>query len=614
MKLKKYLQLNMILLATAIVLLAAGLIWQIVSSSNLATEGIDTADNGDAAAADNGETDADAGTGFAPLLSGQVAEDGLDSEAAAEQQRQQALEKANLEFILQQIEAQPTIEQNILAEMAGFSYTAEEPLILLNPYGISPLSALIAFKTDIPLKISLQISGKDEHSGLSFEFDFFNNEHYLPIYGLYAQHANTINLSGHDSEGNLIIEQTYTIQTDPLTAPYNTYIIQAETYDQNAYQEGFNFTTQYIKSAYDANGEFRWYLPRHFLLGSTYELANGHMLLGVGATHQGDTIFVEMNYLGKIFAAYYAPYGSHHHLEMLPNGNFLVAGSSGYTVEDIVYEMDPQTGQIANIIDYKQILQRTRLLPNLSYQQNRDWLHLNALSYQEQSNSLIISSNMQSAVIKHDYDDLSIDWILGDPVGWSNMYQQYLLEPIGENFEYSYGQHLPLVLDDLDNNPDTVDILLFDNGRGRYSFDSELMYAIEQGQIMPPESYSRMVHYRIDEANMTVEQIWQYGKEAGVDLYSIWGGSSYYLDNGNRLGLFSVSTEGETIYYPHALEVDEAGNIIWEAMFFTDGPHGNFGENRLQRMNIYNQSANDLGIGRPLNDMITDNIWQKYGF
>ena len=77
-----------------------------------------------------------------------------------------------------------------------------------------------------------------------------------------------------------------------------------------------------------------------------------------------------------------------------------------------------------------------------------------------------------------------------------------------------------------------IDILVFDNGAYR-SFDLATAHS-------PLESYSMVVHYRIDEASMTVEQVWEYGKERGADTFSSTLGSAYLLSNGDVLGTWGA--------------------------------------------------------------------------
>jgi arylsulfate sulfotransferase len=88
----------------------------------------------------------------------------------------------------------------------------------------------------------------------------------------------------------------------------------------------------------------------------------------------------------------------------------------------------------------------------------------------ESDNSLIVSSPIQSAVVKFNTATKEIDWILSPPEGWDgefSKYQLYLLTPIGANFEWQWGQHSAKIIPDTDGDPNTIDILLFDNGQAR---------------------------------------------------------------------------------------------------------------------------------------------------
>ncbi len=72
-------------------------------------------------------------------------------------------------------------------------------------------------------------------------------------------------------------------------------------------------------------------------------------------------------------------------------------------------------------------------------------------------------------------------------------------------------------------HPTSMDILLFDNGDARSTS--------EANALPKDECYSRVVQYRINERNKTVEQIFSYGKEEWLALFSaIHSGSSYMSD------------------------------------------------------------------------------------
>ncbi len=137
------------------------------------------------------------------------------------------------------------------------------------------------------------------------------------------------------------------------------------------------------------------------------------------------------------------------------------------------------------------------------------------------NNSIIISSAIQSQVVCIDADTSEIRWILGPHEnydGSSEFMTEYLLNPIGDGFEWQWCQHQPTILPDADNNPDTVDIILFDNGQNKS--------ATVDGATPADENYSRGVIYRVNESEMTVEQIWQYGKSRGNICYSTFLGDA----------------------------------------------------------------------------------------
>ena len=69
--------------------------------------------------------------------------------------------------------------------------TIDNPKIIVNPYNISPLTALIMFETKDLTAPTVKIVGKDENT--TFEKTFTpNKKHILPIYGLYPDKNNEI--------------------------------------------------------------------------------------------------------------------------------------------------------------------------------------------------------------------------------------------------------------------------------------------------------------------------------------------------------------------------------------------------------------------------------------
>ena len=224
----------------------------------------------------------------------------------------------------------------------------------------------------------------------------------------------------------------------------------------------------------------------------------------------------EMDLLGKIYKEISLEGGYHHDYFLMPNGNLLVASdnfSSGYgTVEDVVVEVDINTGDIVKTFDLKDILNMEDGKSEnwTSY----DWFHNNSVWYDENTNSITLSGRHQDAVINIDYDTGNLNWIIGDPTNWSEEYQKYFFTPIGDDFEWQWSQHAAMI------TPEGY-VFLLDNGNNKSKIKEEYVPATE--------SYTRGVMYKIDTDNMTIEQVWEYGKERGSEFYSPYISDVDYL-------------------------------------------------------------------------------------
>ena len=484
---------------------------------------------------------------------------------------------------VKKLEAQKSVDKTLQAELESGIYTFESPLTVLDPYGESPLTALILFETEEPSRIEITIPGKDEDTGAVHIFEEASIRHAIPVYGLYPDTLNEVTLRQLSETGETIAENVVEIQTEPLPEWLADYIILTESYG-GSYEAGLNYMYQPLLFAFDKAGIPRWFLSDVNSQLGVKSYADGHWLVPYGSYHEGDAVVFEIDLLGKIYRVFYTPYGVHHDITTMPNGNLLITGSHGDTVEDLIVEIDAESGEVVNTLDLRTVLQRTR---NGAWQ---DWCHNNSITWDESDGTIIISSNHQSTVAKLTWPEGKIKWLLSDPVEYLPRLQQYLLTPVGADFEYSYRHHHATILPDYDNDPDTIDILLFDNGANtRFDIDEELQRAIRANEIIEPENYSRLVHYRINEKDMTVEQVWQYGKERGEELYSFSRGSAQLLSNDNILGLFSIENDPVVTVAPSCItvEVDNKGNLIWDAELISKGERGYFYGYRVFRYPIY---------------------------
>jgi len=242
----------------------------------------------------------------------------------------------------------------------------------------------------------------------------------------------------------------------------------------------------------------------------------------------------------------------------------------------------------------------------------RDWFHLNTILWD--NGNVILSGRHISAVAKIDWPSGEIQWILASPYGWPKEYQKYLLTPLENQaeFEWPYWQHAPIFLPDQDNNPDTTDILLFDNGTVRFG-EADVLEKLRTDNFSAIERYSRLVQYRINELAGTIEQIWQYGKERGVELYSERCGNIMQLSNGNRIGMFLV--ENGDVKHPasHSVisEVDESGNLIWEAMLTSST--GQLLEYRAERLSLYHEYDQNIQLDQMAQILIPESVIKANG-
>ena len=126
------------------------------------------------------------------------------------------------------------------------------------------------------------------------------------------------------------------------------------------------------------------------------------------------------------------------------------------------------------------------------------------------------------------------------------------------------------------------------------------------------QNYSRAVQYRIDPVAMTVRQIWEYGKERGVECYATFlGDANYETVTGNRLITFGgqlsvngVRTDaivdgvlGEIVTRSRVVEVTDAGEVVFEVAVQED-PYTNSGETyQAKRIAFYSPQSFDALLG-----------------
>lgn len=92
-----------------------------------------------------------------------------------------------------------------LQEEQEKGYSFEEPLVVLNPYQISPLTAVIIFDTEKECRVRFTVKGKKEAADISGELDAASS-HRIPVIGLYPDMENTVEVELLDEKGEVFEE------------------------------------------------------------------------------------------------------------------------------------------------------------------------------------------------------------------------------------------------------------------------------------------------------------------------------------------------------------------------------------------------------------------------
>ncbi len=484
-------------------------------------------------------------------------------------------------------------------EISG--YTLDDPNVVLNPYEISPLTALVIFETDEEVSPEVTIHGDSDLTTYTHTFAK-GTEHYLPIYGLYAGRENKVTIKCGDEEKEL------TIKTDEL--PDDFILPTSVKKDESKLSNDLYFYTPSSSgytAAYDVNGDVRWYLTES-AIWEINRLDNGRLLVSterLAEVPYYSTGLYEMDMLGKIYTEYSLPGGYHHDYYEMENGNLLVASNdfnndSG-TVEDYVVEIDRKTGNIVKTFDLKDILKMTDGKSEnwIEY----DWFHNNSVWYDKKTNSITLSGRHQDAVINIDYDTGKLNWILGDPEGWSDEYQKYFFKPVGDNFEWQWSQHAAMI------TPEGY-VFLFDNGNNKSKN--------EKNYVKAEDSYSRGVMYKIDTDKMTIEQVWEYGKERGSDFYSPYISDVDYLDKNHYIvhsGGISykdgkIQNQPAGLAGSDTLKSDTVELLDDEVIFEMVLPTNTY---RVEKMSLYGDDEFELGNPKELGSLgVTDAESEKF--
>ena len=518
--------------------------------------------------------------------------------------------------------------------------------VKLNPYGLTPLTAIIMNNGYILSDVSVKVLPKNNGQTINYKVDDQILKTYggIPIFGLYPAYKNQVEVTytksaiGFEKE---TITETYQITTGPVGLtpsglmtqtgmPFETVKVEKEDKDfsdrlylinnapgkmpgrssQAVWNNPMGGALEWNDSSsvfiIDTKGEIRWYFDSDKMLdpGNIYRTGiqmgfrqdiDGALAWGFGQR------YVKYDLMGREIFNRQLPLGYNdfsHSLNNAQNGNYLLrVGSSntkrpdgknvrtvrdtilevdkdGFVVDDWrLYEiLDPYRKDVIKALDQGAVCLNIDAnmagktlsdedLAKMDENDNfgdiagtgigRNWAHVNSVDYDPNDDSIVISSRHQSAMIKIGRDK-KVKWIVGAHKGWNDKFKDKLLQPVDSKgnkivcedeyskcpgylsdkggFDWTWTQHTAFIIDSK-TNKDILYLAAFDNGDAR---------GLEQPALASMK-YSRAVVYKIDQKNMTIEQVWEYGKDRGADWFSAVTSLTEYQADKDSIVVYSAT-------------------------------------------------------------------------
>jgi hypothetical protein len=440
------------------------------------------------------------------------------------------------------------------------TFTAD-PTITENPNPAVPLAAIVNAATNEPTVLDIQVSdGKREWKIPTPSA--YSLSHSLPVLGLRPDRQHLVTVFARNEAGKVTASTQLEFTTAPLPDDFPALDVLVSNpakmepgvtlFALMRWPDGEEPDDEYgLAVAVDEQGEVVWYRRGDHLFEDTFRSPSDHLLTLVGYNR-----LEESDMLGNVVTSWHAaehpareanelvPEGSipvatetfHHDIQQMPSGNLLVLSTEMRRIDD--YPTSIEDGESATapanvigdvVVEFARdgtIVNEWKLMDlldvrRLGYESlggiwdiwayedveggTRDWSHGNSVFYHAEGDSILVSLRHQEAVISFSRTNGELNWILGTHDGWQDPWNQYLLTPEGDEFEWQFHQHAAEITAD-------GSLIIFDNGNFR-AFPPQVAATAEN-------SYSRAVEYQIDAASKTVRQAWSYGNPENEVFYS----------------------------------------------------------------------------------------------
>ena len=345
------------------------------------------------------------------------------------------------------------------AKAGGQAWEAGAPLAVLNPYGTGNNGLYLYFETDLETQVTytVHVEGLPDFTATAADQSgqAYSRTHEFQLIGLVPGETNQVTMVISGSWGNVRQQVSFSITMPETRSGYPTRLNYTDGESEAALSQGlFTMmrTNGYLGYGFFFDNEG---VLRYEMVLEGYGLDRILWVDGDMVTCISSTRLARLDGLGRVKRVYdLTGYELHHDIIGGPAGKViaLVDKLDSETIEDVVVEVDLETGAVTELVDFSVLMEayfrnETHPVPltgDFFWQAGEwDWLHLNTVEYLEEGDSLIVSSRETSTVVKVEnvHSQPELVWLLGDPAFWEGTaYEDLSLTPVGD-FVFQYGQH-----------------------------------------------------------------------------------------------------------------------------------------------------------------------------
>ena len=503
--------------------------------------------------------------------------------------------QAWLKYTVYDVGKQESIAQDLESQHAG--QTIDDPLVVYNPFGTSSQSLYVYFETEEAASVTYTVSVSDEEvatiadeSLTSTSIDDFTREvddgeaateHEFTLGGLIPGVENGVSITATYEDGS---SDTYEFTCDmcDVLGAEELQLVVEEGESTAELEDGLyailgneNSVVPFIY-LYDNQGILRGEIP--LVYGRSQRLIFEDDLMYYEASN---TQLAAMNDICQVVQVYDvsedANYRLHH--DYVSDGeDHLIALGSDFdtnTVEDLVFFINQETGEIDTVIDLGDLLSTYKEAALAYYEENGgestgfdgeegvDWLHVNTVQWMG-DDSILLSCRQTSSIIKVSdvYGTPTLEYIIGNDEIWEGTgYEDLVFEQVGD-FLINGGQHSITYVEDDSLEDGQYYVSMFDNNvgiitgtAGSFDWDSIGLTHVE-GTTDEEGVYSYYYKYLVDENEGTFELVESFEVPySGYNSSTQEVGENVVVDSG-MLGTFGEYDEDGVLIRQFTMEID----------------------------------------------------------